>query len=421
MTGDRRIAVGDGELDRRLRLTFRTIMPLLDANPPSESTDVADGTPLLTIDLLARRSKRSRFTLLAVAAASVIVAGTVVVFALNGRGDRHVSTASGPAPGDTRIVYTRFIDAQFSGARLVIADSDGGNAKELTDTNAGSVDRVARISPDGKQVVFYRDRGTATIHLVGSDGTDEHQVDLGCVDPCIEDKFPSFTPDGQHIVFQRIIGPRDPDTGTAASAVLWEADIDGRNVRRLSEPGIDGTYSDNGASFAPGGYVVFMRTREVDNHPRAVFRMNPDGTDVRQLSPWQGGSTNATAQVSPAESGPTRDLVVFNYLSPAKTTSVIATVPATCRSDADCAAATKFLTSDPSTATTLTSFDNPAWSPDGRRIVFLVDDQPVTPTGDFDLKGAIWMMNADGKDHELLADTPVMEMEPTWGPAPGRA
>jgi Tol biopolymer transport system component len=66
-------------------------------------------------------------------------------------------------------------------------------------------------------------------------------------------------------------------------------------------------------------------------------------------------------------------------------------------SDADRAAATKFLTSDPSTATTLTSFDNPAWSPDGRRIVFLQVDQPVTPTSDFDVKGAIWTMNATAK------------------------
>jgi Tol biopolymer transport system component len=421
MTAGPRRIVDDGELDRRLRLTFRTIMPMLDTEPPSNSTDQADATPLVMLDLFARRRpKPSRFTVVAMAAAAVIVAGTVALFALNNR-DNRVTTASGPAPGDTRIVYTRFIDTRFSGARLVIADSDGHNAKELTNTSSGSVDRVARISPDGKLIVFYRDHGTATIHVVGSDGEDEHQVDLGCVDPCIEDKFPSFTPDGQHIVFQRIIGPRDPDTGDPVSAVLWEADLDGSNIRRLSEPGIDGTYSDKDASFAPDGYVVFIRTREVDNHPRAVFRMNPDGTDVRQLSPWQAGSLNATARVSPAQSGPTRDLVVFDYQPLAKTVSVIATVPATCRSDAECTAATKFLTSDPSTATTQTSFNNPAWSPDGRRIVFLVDDQPVTPTSDFDLKGAIWTMNWDGKDRKVVADTPVMEQEPTWGPAPGRS
>jgi WD40-like Beta Propeller Repeat len=215
MTGDPKRTVDDGELDRRLRLTFRTIMPLLDANPPTETTAETEDTPLVMIDLLARRlPKRSRFTVVAVAAAAVIVAGTVAIFAFNDRGDRHVTTASGPVPGDTGIVYTRFIDAKFWGARLVIADSDGRNAKELTDTSSGSVDRLARISPDGKLIVFYRDHGTATIHMVGSDGQNEHQVDLGCVDPCIEDKYPSFTPGGQHIAFQRIIGPRDPDTGS---------------------------------------------------------------------------------------------------------------------------------------------------------------------------------------------------------------
>jgi Tol biopolymer transport system component len=88
--------------------------------------------------------------------------------------------------------------------------------------------------------------------VVGSDGTGDHFVDLDCHNFCVRDTLPSWTPDGKHIVFQRIIGPIDPakevdpHTGNAAaSAVLWEADLDGQNIQRLSAPGIDGAFADS--------------------------------------------------------------------------------------------------------------------------------------------------------------------------------
>ena len=58
-------------------------------------------------------------------------------------------------------------------------------------------------------------------------------------------------------------------------------------MRRLSQPGIDGVYEDYRARYdANGQYLIFIRVRNRDIKS-AVFRMRPDGSDVRRLTPWR--------------------------------------------------------------------------------------------------------------------------------------
>jgi Tol biopolymer transport system component len=424
VTGDRHEAVDVAELEARLRLTYRTVMPLLDVEDRHDGTD--DDAPLITIDVALRRHVPwSRAKLVAVAAVVILLLGTAILVVVRITGGHPVKPTIQPAPGRSRIAYTR-TGLSFSDARIVIADSDGANQRELTHTVNGPFDRYPKMSPDGTQIAFFREFAPLTygtdIFVVGSDGTGEHRIDFGCREPCLGDTRPSWTPDGKHVIFQRVVGPAAPGTNTPVSAVLWEGDLDGRNVHRLSEPGIDGTYEDSYASVAPAGYIVFTRTRTADGL-NAVFRMEPDGTHVRQLSPWLvGASVNLGAQVSPATSGPTRDLVVFIYgiagHNPERRLGVIATVPATCRSDADCAARTQRLTSLEPTGTTDSGGADPAWSPDGTRIAYLIVSQPVSGGTFADIKGGIWTMTWDGQDRRLVVDTPRLESAPTWGPTP---
>src|SRR6185369_10727408 len=84
---------------------------------------------------------------------------------------------------------------------------------------------------------------------------------------------------------------------------------DGSDVQRVSEPGIDGLYEDYFARFSPdGGYIVFTRVRN-DPFNSAAFRMDLDGTDIVQLTPWKLDAD--LVDLSPATSGPTADLAVF--------------------------------------------------------------------------------------------------------------
>lgn len=323
------------------------------------------------------------------------------------------SDPAGDAASNTRIAWSQFVDADFSAARIVIADAAGRGVRTLTHAGSGVQDIDPAISPDGRWVAFERDfsDGSAGVGLVRTNGRDEHIVALGCTDPCAVDLSPTWTPDGRRVVFTRVVGPFDRPNESARSAVLWTADLHGRHVRRLSEPGIDGVFEDYRATFAPAGYVVFVRVRNSDLHT-AVFRMSLDGTHSRRLTSWQLDADLPV--VSSASTGPGANLIVFEtygHGAPEGLAQAIATVPAGCSSDQDCARRIRLLTSPRSAP--VNNF-NPDWSPSGEGIAFVrfqgSPDRP--PIGD------IWTMRWDGANKRPVSTSPLFDFRPNWGSAP---
>lgn len=330
--------------------------------------------------------------------------------------------AAAAAPAKSRIVWSRYAE---DGARrvLVSARPNGEDRRMLTNPAPGQFDIDAAISPDGRRVLYNHDLdpdGNETeIRVVGSGGGQERSIGLGCEDPCAVDLGPTWLPAGDRFAFTRVVGPFDGPGGAAASAVLYSADRDGSDVQRLSEPGIDGTFEDYFARFSPGGgYIVFTRVR---NKPfnSAAFRMDPDGTHVRQLTPWKIDAD--LVGLSPARNGPTRNRIVFEtygHGAPEGKSQNIATVPSRCRSVSSCSDRIRFLTRNTGEAKSgaLKAAFNPVWSPDGKQIAYTKFKIPAKRRNC--CVGDIYRMRANGSHRRPVSTDKRFEYRPAWGVAP---
>lgn len=318
---------------------------------------------------------------------------------------------------DSRIVWARS-DAKFTRQQIVSARPDGSGRFQLSHPKKKFADNDPSISPDGTQVIYQRDPPTDPARggpppefiVVGADGHNEQILDLGCVDPCFFDATPTWTPTPGRIAYTPLVGPFDAPHGSARSGALQTSGLDGADPIRLSEPGIDGLYEDYYARYSPdGSYIVFTRVSD-KALVAAALRMNADGTDVRRLTPW--GLDADLADLSPATSGKTEDLVVFETVRGPKhnETTNLATVPATCTSVSECRKRIDYLTAYKHGP--IAAF-NPAWSPNGKRIAYT-----KFKAGDDCCVGDIYTMRADGSHRRAVSKSPLFEYRPDWGVAP---
>jgi Tol biopolymer transport system component len=324
-----------------------------------------------------------------------------------------VAPASG-ASKKTRIVWSRSGRPRI-GQQLVSSRPDGSHLRALTRPDPDTQDIDASISPDGTRIAFERDLNsgeTSEIALMRANGGNVHSLDLGCIDPCVADVTPTWTPAGDRIAFTPVLGPFDQPNDSATSAVLHTARINGSNFRRLSQPGIDGRLEDYHARFSPdGSYVVFTRIRNADLHV-AIFRMDADGSHVRRLTPWKLDAD--VADLSLATKGPTKNLIAFETygMGPPKGKSAnVATVPSSCNPASGCRKQIDYVTHHRDGK--VSSF-NPSWSPNGRRIAYTrFKDHPCC-------LGDIWTSRPDGSHRKPVSKSPLFEYRPDWGPAPRR-
>ena len=179
--------------------------------------------------------------------------------------------------------------------------------------------------------------------------------------------------------------------------------VDGSEKRRLTD-----RLTTTDPAWSPDGrQIAFTHNEDVGEATTFtdddVFVMAADGGNIRQLTPEVDGSSSNQAAWSPDG-----QRIVY-VRGPSIHSAVVATTPLAFGEllvvDADGGESSRLTTAEPDAA--------PAWSPDGREVVFVRGHDLNKPSGDMDL----FIVDAAGGTPRALTRTPRwLETAPVWSP-----
>ena len=289
------------------------------------------------------------------------------------------SGASGAtwSPDGTKILFQKSSDG------IWVMGADGSNPQRLTDSGFGPV-----WSPDGQRIVYGKN---GTLWLVDADGSD--LTPLTEYDPQLnnQDYGPSWSPDGDRLAFNRQVSRQSTN-----ATEVWTVNADGTNLKRLTP----NTLIDFDPQWAPdGSRILVERMRFIVGTwggPVAIWSLNPDGSDPRQLThPASVLENDLEPRWSPDA---TRIAYAHDGNDP--------TDPGIYVMQAD--------GSDPQRLTD--SGGGAVWSPDGTRIAFTRQETNCCPSS---MSTSLSVIGADGSDeHELVQRSGFAGINAEWQARP---
>ena len=169
------------------------------------------------------------------------------------------------------------LDAQET--KTALLDENGNDSVNLPGASWNSITN---------RLVFASDRGgTDEIWSMNRDGGDLRQITTGTATGYnIE---PSFSPDGQWIVFERDTLEQD-DSRQQGS--IFKIRADGSGLTRLTDgpgTGVD----DRQPNWSPTGDRILFQRRVPGADNWDIYTMRPDGSDVRQITKTEASDTDA--------------------------------------------------------------------------------------------------------------------------------
>jgi Tol biopolymer transport system component len=258
--------------------------------------------------------------------------------------------------------------AQSTGAAVITVASEGKQAQFTVTVHAPPANPLAfdRVSASGNELFVRAHDGSLT------------RLNAGNVS-----RHPSFSPDGQRVVFA--VSQRDLTTNTILHD-LFIVDRNGMNPRHLTRMGgieTDPVWSPDGAR------IAFVGSGEVVGTAHDIYVVNVDGSGVTNLTP----NTPMSLETQPAWS-PDGGMIAYTSWTVLGTATVH-----TMRADGS---GDMIVSPQPTWSAT-----HPTWSPDGRRIAWA---QSFGAAG----MDVVILDRATGAFTRL--ERPGEQVDPVWSP-----
>jgi Tol biopolymer transport system component len=316
----------------------------------------------------------SKFRRVTRACLALIVLGTGLLVSVPG-------PVNAAFPGSNgRIYFYRQVGGDESTNEIFSMKPDGTNKKRLT--NNSTNDEDPQLSPNGRWVVFEREvNGNADIFKMKPDGSQVTRLTNNAAGT-VDNKDPGWSPTGQRIVFS---SDRNGDDS------LYLMNADGTGETRLTFP--DSADDDSNPRWAPNGEKIAF-TREFDSASVdasiCVIRPNASGEtcitgdqfDSIDDPDWSPNSMRITFEGhEPASPSANENIYTMNPNGDN-------VVQRTARND---------------------HASDPAYSPDGSKIIFEVKEDPPN---------SLFRMNADGSNERRVTPATYDVQDPDWGVKP---
>ena len=247
---------------------------------------------------------------------------------------------------------------------IYVMNANGSGQRRLT--RSPGLDRYPAWSPDGRKLLFHRQRSTGgALWIMNADGSGQRRLAAGF--------WPrTWSPDGRKVAFSR---------GSSSLREVYVVNADGSGQRNLTRNPLH----DSQPGWSPDGRKIAFVSDRDGNGNGEIYVMNAGGNGPHNLT------LNPAHEHSPVWSPDGRKIAFV--------------------SDRDGNGEIYVMNADGSRQRRLTRNPapdgSPAWSPDGRRIGF-VSERDGNPE--------IYVMNTDGSGQRNLTRSPAGEVWFAWSP-----
>ena len=201
------------------------------------------------------------------------------------------AAAAAPAKNG-KILFRRYLNDDHTRGDVFSIRPNGTRLFRVTHSGRGQVGTEPNPSPDGRWIAYMiapkNDLDHARLFKIHPNGNDQTDLSSTCTGDCQGDGFPNWSPSGRRIAFQRVTSS-DPSRPVGFVAI-FVMQADGTDVRQvtqlLADPSEPSRFNDEAPSWAPDrSHLAFERFSD-SRGQRAIFTVRLDGTGLRRITPW---------------------------------------------------------------------------------------------------------------------------------------